>query len=482
MERRRLIMARINLLEIGYAGVDLKTNPLLLGQKRKLRSAVNLIFEEGVIRTRPGFRYQLLAGPGKFQGATDYKPSRGISAGRFSDASDSVALVIDGSLWLNCNQVASEVFVQDADVHLFQAENYLIVQQPEGDTFWWDGTTLTCSPGLQEVDFTETETPVFELNEGVPTGQPVDCDSNNPFINTHLKFTVINHVTEAYIEGATVSVTYNENPSYEGVTNALGEYEIRKIVARTYAYSVVKDGYLPVEAIPFEIEVGDDMEIVVRLVPLGDPEVCGFSTVLVDGPTVDETWTGGYVDIEITNTGDSNIMVSGILGGFPWVTDPELPVTVAPDTTETIRVGNQSGSDISGQPVVFQTSCGESTEIIVGSTNPCDYDVNITAHYAGNISGIPVAEGFYLEFDLVNNSLSDLTINSITSDEPTVFHYVSPDEFPITIPGGSTQAFQIRAVADYPNAGNQPFTSKITTEECGDYVITWPTPQPVPDP
>lgn len=335
-------MARINLLEIGYAGVDLKTNPLLLTQKRKLRSAVNLVFEEGVIRTRPGFNYRLLAGPGVFQGAVDYKPSRGISAGRFSDDADEVAMILDGSLWIGCEKVGEAIIPESGNAHLFQAENYLVVQHPEGDTFWWNGTTLTRSPGLQEVDFVETETPVFELDEDVPVGLPqAECDSNNPFVNTHLKFTVINHVTEAYIEGATVAVNANGSVAYEGATNALGEYAIRKIVARDYTYSVVKSGYLPVEDVPFTVEVGDDMEIVVRLVPLGDPEVCGYTAEIIDGPTVDEEWLGGYVDVEINNTGTTDLIVNEILSDAPLVTEPELPITVAPSDTEILRVGSK---------------------------------------------------------------------------------------------------------------------------------------------
>ena len=74
---------RINLLQLGTQGVDMKTNPLLL-TNQKLRAATNLAFDEGVIRTRPGFRYESWGATGQFQGAGEFRPRVGISSNTLS--------------------------------------------------------------------------------------------------------------------------------------------------------------------------------------------------------------------------------------------------------------------------------------------------------------------------------------------------------------------------------------------------------------
>lgn len=72
-------MSRVNILGIETRGVDMKTSPLLLGNK-KLHAATNVVFEESVVRTRPGFRYYDLGAQGQFQGAAVFRPQEGLSA------------------------------------------------------------------------------------------------------------------------------------------------------------------------------------------------------------------------------------------------------------------------------------------------------------------------------------------------------------------------------------------------------------------
>lgn len=72
-------MSRINILGIETRGVDMKSSPLLLGNT-KLHAATNVVFEESVVRTRPGFRYYNLVAQGQFQGASAYRPNEGLSA------------------------------------------------------------------------------------------------------------------------------------------------------------------------------------------------------------------------------------------------------------------------------------------------------------------------------------------------------------------------------------------------------------------
>lgn len=156
-------MPKINLLQLGVRGVDMKSNPLLLGGK-KLCSAVNMRFEEGVIKTRPGFVYVETGITGQFQGMCFYRPQRGISSSTFSNSEESVVIAAGGKLWSGGEEISGLLFRDKGDVHLYQAENYLVAQNTLTDTFWWDGTTLTRSPGTQEVMWEDEQTPVH-VNE-----------------------------------------------------------------------------------------------------------------------------------------------------------------------------------------------------------------------------------------------------------------------------------------------------------------------------
>jgi hypothetical protein len=152
-------MPRINILQLGTRGVDMKSNPLLLGNK-KLHAATNMVFEEGVLRTRPGFRYSATGATGQFQGASEYRPSKGISAGRFSSADDSVAIAAGGVLFVDGTPVAANL-AAGASYHIYQAENYLIAQCESARTLWWDGSKITESPGMSEQDWNDPEPPLF---------------------------------------------------------------------------------------------------------------------------------------------------------------------------------------------------------------------------------------------------------------------------------------------------------------------------------
>lgn len=133
--------------------------------------------------------------------------------------------------------------------------------------------------------------------------------------------------------------------------------------------------------------------------------------------------------------------------------------------------------NISGLTFKLRTSCGESGEIIIGSTNTCDVEINITDCYAGPVDGIPLGQNFYLEFDIVNNSSSDLTIVNITGEGDFETHNWYLVDYPV-VPSGESRWCQITVVCGYPNTGTESFTSKVETAECGDYDITWPVIPP----
>lgn len=168
-------MPKATLFEAGTIGVDLKTNPLFLG-KKKLHAATNLVFEEGVLKTRPGFRYLPLGCTGIFQGACEFHPKRGLSTASFSEIEGGVVVAVGGKLYFNCGLVKGVEFPCHGNVNLFQAENYLIIQHAESETYWWDGVNSPVkSPGMNEQDFNNPETPFVELETVAPVGDVPEC-------------------------------------------------------------------------------------------------------------------------------------------------------------------------------------------------------------------------------------------------------------------------------------------------------------------
>lgn len=160
-------MATVPLIPPGIRGIDGQADPLTLLGNRKLRHAVNLLFQDGVISTRPGFIYHPLGIQGQFQGTTLFCPSLGLSMESFGHNGAQLATAVSGGLYLN-GVTSSSVGCKPmklagteetggcipldpkcrGNVNLFQAENYLIVTNKAGPTYWWDGRMLTPSPGM----------------------------------------------------------------------------------------------------------------------------------------------------------------------------------------------------------------------------------------------------------------------------------------------------------------------------------------------
>jgi len=152
-------MPTLNILTAGTRGVDMKSNPLFLGRER-LHAATNMTFDEGTLKTRPGFRYLPLGIRGRFQGSSVYSPSEGISFKPFADPVSSLVTVAAGCVSVNDTTTGclsckpklvcgSGGFGDAGEVHVFQAENYLIFQSPSSFTYYWDGAgCLSQSPGL----------------------------------------------------------------------------------------------------------------------------------------------------------------------------------------------------------------------------------------------------------------------------------------------------------------------------------------------
>lgn len=180
-------MGTINILNHATVGVDMKTHPLFLGNK-KLHAATNMVFEEGVFRTRPGFRYHKLNASGQFQGAGLFTPSMGISSQAFGQALAGLVTVAGGKVRVNdttggqitCNPVevdCGEGFICAGEAYVFGAENYLIIQNRNSNTYWWDGVgPATVSPGMDSGTWEDAPVQAIRFTPAFPVANLPDCD------------------------------------------------------------------------------------------------------------------------------------------------------------------------------------------------------------------------------------------------------------------------------------------------------------------
>lgn len=343
----------------------MKSNPLLLGNK-KLHAATNLVFDEGVIRTRPGITYRCLGARGEFQGACEYRPAQGISSGSFADAVEGIALVVDGDLWFNGRRVAAP-FKDKGDVHIYQAENYLILQNPQSTTCWWDGARLTYSPGLNETDWNDPETPQTELALDRPVADIPECDVLNRESGIRARLTVIDSVTEQAIPGVYGVLTHNGVKAFELVTDAVGTAEFYP-TPRVYQYSLTKPGYEPLTDLslvvngeateviydvcrPPAIVVAGFVDVAVRLTPLPPQPCLDVSVTLI---------TASQASLSIENTSDTTKQVTGLVCEEEIETSPTLPLTVLAGDTAVLTVS--SLESLAGKPFTLETDCAVGLE------------------------------------------------------------------------------------------------------------------------
>ena len=419
-------MSKATLFDAGTVGVDLKTNPLFLG-KKKLHSATNLVFEEGVVKVRPGFTYEALGCVGVFQGVCEFFPKKGISTASFSDVAGGIAVAVGGRLYFNCKIVEGIEFPCHGNVNLFQAENYLIIQHEESETYWWDGVSGPVkSPGMQEQDWNDPETPTTELETVAPIADIPECeDTGGKDSGITLRMKVIDSVTEAPISGVYVQLDKNGNRAYKGVTDASGVVVFHP-TPRTYEYLATKTGYTPLAdqiisingtatevifdaCMPPMIILNGEVQIVVRL-SSEEASTCGFTTAVVSGPTYTPPWAGGYVDVEIVNTGELPITINTALASWPSVeVFRGLPVIIPVGGSVTLSIGSISSDDIAGGSLQLLTTCGDSTVLNIDSASA--YTVqNIGSSFdAGNDDWTSGA------FEITNTGHSPLTIESVAN-------------------------------------------------------------------
>lgn len=302
MQYRSAIASPSTTDPIGTVGVDMASNPLTLGY-RKLRSAVNLAFEEGVIRTRPGFYYQHTGTDGQFQGAFHYSPSRGLSARAFAPKQTGLVFVTAGKLFVGetTNGAVSCVsrpicgphdFTCKGPVDIYQAENWLIVQNSLSNTHFWSGSgCLLESPGMGAEPI-DTDAPLGKA----PPPTRGRCWSTG----TYVLFTVLNGNTNQPIEGATVSLKVGSRTDYTGQADVYGE-ALFYPVPKTYSVVATRSGFTTVTQTLVVVD-NDTKFITIRLFPVtaavftvkvrnsvGGTPIQGATVVLKQGVTTVKT-------------------------------------------------------------------------------------------------------------------------------------------------------------------------------------------------
>lgn len=436
-------MPRINILQLGTQGVDMKSNALLLGNK-KLHAATNLVFDEDIIRTRPGFNYQSLGCSGQFQGAGEFRPRLGLSSKPLSEGEHGLAVVSDGNIWLNCENIGGDFC---GDVNIFQAENYLIFQNTGAATLWWDGVTLTSSPGMQEQDWNDPETPTHESDFTPPVALSIPrCAGDSGGGGGGgggmiISFAVINHITEAAIPFPTWDLKHNGQIAYSGLGDDRGLFKVSP-TSRSYLYSVYKAGYSPKEGIPLKVTT-EDQHIIVRLVP----SICDvtISNVLLTPKS------GSFI---ITNTGNIPVEVLSVtVAVAPVAITPLFPMILIPDEFRIVNI--RTLQSLAETQFSVNTSCG-----ILGGVWPDIEDPTGVCGYTITNSDVEVSGA---SLTIKNTGTLPLTIENveITGAEDVVLISES-GSLPYTITAGES----LSVFGTGTNFGEPPASSYSITMQC----------------
>ena len=363
-------MPIINLLSIETRGVDMRTNPLLLD--KKLHAGTNLVFEEGVIKTRPGFRYKTLGCSGQFQGAGEFRPRRGLSAAPLSESKSGLVVVVGGEIWMNCKKIG-DAFEGQGEVNIFQAENYLILQNNNSSTFWWDGETLTESPGMQETDWDEVETPVQDLEIVAPVAVIPECSFENSQGGVTTTFTVRHLKTGRSISGALITVFKGTNRVAKGRTKADGTL-VLNTAPGAYTYTVTSTGFIPLGSTglisngtgtlhewdtcvaPTLVVTGNNL-VDVRLdeivIPDNPEDNCFTIATQFVTPVVANL--RGRITLTNNSIAAKNVNTLTLTAGATH--NAILPLTVAPGSSVTINVF--SPVTITNTPISIKTDCND---------------------------------------------------------------------------------------------------------------------------
>jgi hypothetical protein len=445
-------MPKLTLFDAQTVGVDMKTNPLFVGAKR-LHAATNLVFSEGVVKTRPGFSYNLTRAMGCFQGAAEFFPKKGLSVESFSEVEGGIAVVAGGKLYFNCAEVLGMVLPSTGDVNLYQAENYLIIQHADVATYWWDGVNAPVkSIGMNEQDWEDPSTDFVEVEVVPPVSNIPECE-NFDYTNIVVDFLVIDHITEEIIPLPGYTIKLKNNRVAYGTGTVGGRFNF-KASKKTYTYTVEKEGYVSV--VDKSLKVTESKSVVVRL-EQAEELVCSVLINSVSASDAPDYYAGQF---NILNDGNVDVSILSLSGDVSFFnTTPSLPFVISPGASRIIAL--HAEVSLSEQSLVVNTSCGTTTEIVFPpSTYDCSVcDVPIRTDTSYN-AGRTVCS-FLLEN---TNEFCPVTVENYTHFSPGGTPLVIAPTFPRVIPPGESLAMTITSVSGNLSGYSPDFTYETS---CG---------------
>lgn len=463
--------------------MDMKSNPLFLGNK-KLHAATNLTFDEGVIRTRPGFRYSSLGAEGQFQGACEYRPQEGISSSKFSELDSGIAVVADGVLWFKCNPISEAIFDGTGSVNLYQAENYLILQNTETDTFWWDGDgELVRSPGMTEQDWSEPEVPVQELEVVAPIADIPDCEIDGAESGIDVRFLVIDNATELPVEGVVWTVKRNGTRAYHGLSDTDGRFTFNPR-PRVYTYDLRKDGYDAIENVQLEIngtgierswddclpptvEIVGEYDFIVRMTSSEVvPTTCELTATNISSGVLEEEFVG---EITLTNTGEVAVTVTGISSTIPLIgISVSFPFTIEVGASQILAF--QADASLIGAELTIATSCpGEGFVVVFPACSFTITDIRVDTDAGGFTDPNDLEEWNLGQFTVNNTGGTAITVTAYNG----VGSYILP-ELPVVILPGNAEMFSVGGFIGEVSTPNTTFTIETTCGESEEQTYPFP--------
>lgn len=438
-------MPIINILQIGTQGVDMKTHPLFLGNK-KLHAATNLAFEEGKIRTRPGVNYHALGVSGQFQGACLFTPSLGISSQSFADPLAGLVTSAGGKVYINdtwgrisCHPLeiaCSEDFACRGEVNIFPAENYLVIQNQASNTHWWTGDgAATPSPGMAGDQYwldPEPQRMCFspqEIVANIPECDRFPCEFDACVLAiTDIEVTAPDTAVFTIFNSGTAQATidsFSATPA-EGVTFDPPSLTIEAGVGQEVTVSS-PDHDLEQFGLGVSIANSCGSGTLAFTVPPPSPPVLPCELTVLSLTTINES----LAFLVLQNTGQAAITSIQLdpVGSGEWSYNPLLPLDLASGATIAIQISGL-GSDIQGMPFSILSSCDPiNTEIPVITGPACDLDVE-----SGTFDVEYSESG---SFTVINTGTTNVTITDVVS-AATGFVFTDATELPITlIPGES---------------------------------------------
>lgn len=435
-------MPTINIFNPGTVGVDLKSNPLFL-KNEKAHSAVNLRWEEGRCFTRPGFRYHSLGFAGQFQGACLFTPALGISAQTFALPLAGLVTVVGGKVRVNdatggvltCNPVTvacGDGFTNRGEVNVFGAENHLIIQNRNANTFWWNGSGAAVeSPGMDDQTYwVDDEVPCIRFTSEVPEADIPECDKfpcEGDVCTLEISDTEVTSATTATfkitnsgVAAATVTGFLATPPT--GVSFDPAELTIE---AGTDEEVTVTSASHDLEVHGLDVEVVNSCGTVEFNIP---PIPVEPDCVLV----IEEVFTTSATTAVIRLRNDGVSTINGILidpaGGNEWGYSPALPQSIEGGDTLEILV-NSVDSELYGVPFDVLRACSETP--VSGSMPASDDSCSLTVEAV-----IPGPLLTIAEFTITNLGPGDAEVTGISFNESIDPFVVWDPAFPIELDPG----------------------------------------------